>query len=507
LARQVVGLLVKQGIVPDVVIEPTCGKGSFVRVSAELFPAAREVFAFDINAGYVEEIRRQMPSAPHAPVTAECRDFFATDWDGFVAGQEGFLLVVGNPPWVTNSALSAMGSENLPKKSNFQQHSGFAAKTGKANFDISEWMLIRLLEALKGRVACLAMLCKTSTARKVLCHVWRHGSAVRDCSLHTIDAVREFGVAVDACLFIVRTGTDAAAKTADVYPALDFENRQTTFGLIGRELVADVAAYQMLRDLDGLPYYAWRSGVKHDAASVMEFSMRDGLLVNGKGETCALEDTCLFPLLKSSDIANGRLTPMRFVLLPQKTPSDDTAAIQASAPLTWAYLCRHGDALDKRRSVIYAKRPRFAIFGIGGYTFAPWKVVVSGLYKTCRFEAVGPFGDKPVVVDDTCYCVSCRTCEEARFVAGLLNSSVCQRFIRSLVFFDSKRPLTVDILNRIDLKHVADRLGQTDGALRFLTHVCCCEEARHAATLGQAHRGAAGGSRSSASAGRPTRSS
>ena len=47
--------------------------------------------------------------------------------------------------------------------------------TGKSNFDISEWMLIRLLEALQGRRATIAMLCKTATARKVLRHAWLNG--------------------------------------------------------------------------------------------------------------------------------------------------------------------------------------------------------------------------------------------------------------------------------------------------------------------------------------------
>jgi len=41
-----------------------------------------------------------------------------------------------------------MRSENLPKKSNFQGLRGLDARTGKSNFDIAEWMLIRLIEAL-----------------------------------------------------------------------------------------------------------------------------------------------------------------------------------------------------------------------------------------------------------------------------------------------------------------------------------------------------------------------
>ena len=77
------------------------------------------------------------------------------------------ILVIGNPPWVTNSDLGQLGSNNLPTKTNFQGLRGFDARTGKSNFDISEWILVRLIEALPPDGA-IAMLCKTMTARKVL---------------------------------------------------------------------------------------------------------------------------------------------------------------------------------------------------------------------------------------------------------------------------------------------------------------------------------------------------
>jgi len=38
-----------------------------------------------------------------------------------------------NPPWVTNSQLSALNSNNLPAKSNFKQAKGIDAITGKQN--------------------------------------------------------------------------------------------------------------------------------------------------------------------------------------------------------------------------------------------------------------------------------------------------------------------------------------------------------------------------------------
>jgi len=390
------------------------------------------------------------------------------DWQAFFAELKGELLVLGNPPWVTNAGMGAIGGRNLPIKNNFQNHRGFAAKTGKANFDISEWMLIRLLEALNRRRACLAMLCKMATARKVLKHAWLHDFAVRRASVHLIDAGKHFGVAVEACLLIVHTGEAGAAKKASTYGGLSFESLLSTFGLFGKELVADFDEFHQLSDLDGVCYYTWRSGVKHDAAKVMEFTQSGQRFHNGLDAEIAIESTYLYPLLKSSDLANGAIHPSRFVLLTQRHPSDGTAEISEKAPATWQYLQQHAKQLDARQSIIYQKRPRFSVFGVGAYTFSPWKVAISGLYKTLKFRVIGRFHQKPIVVDDTCYFIACRSQQEAEFVCCLLNSDLCQRFMRSLIFFDAKRPVTMDVLNRIDLKRLADQLGLSALANRYL---------------------------------------
>ena len=468
LAQEIATFLRDNGETADIVVEPTCGQGSFVAAAMAAFPRAEAVYGFDINPHYIRDARTACQHDKRK-IYLECRNFFQVAWVAFFSNLRGTVLVIGNPPWVTNSALGALGSDNLPEKSNFQRHNGFAAKTGKANFDISEWMLIALAEALHRRAGCVAMLCKTSTARKTLRHAWLNGLNVGRCSLHLIDAQKHFGASVDACLLIMHTGMPMSVATAPVYRALSFNDRPSTLGLAGKELAADIEEYRKLKDIDGISYYRWRSGVKHDAAGIMEFKRDNGHFTNGKDETCKLEMTYLFPLLKSSDIANGRLTTDRYVLVTQRNPSDDTSKVKSVAPRTWAYLTKHADALDNRRSIIYAKRARFSVFGVGDYTFSPWKVAVSGMYKNCRFEVVGEHDGKPTVLDDTCYFVPCASKDEASFVCELLNSDVCQRFLRSLVFLDAKRPVTVDVLNRIDLKRVAEQVNRAAEARRFLS--------------------------------------
>ena len=122
------------------------------------------------------------------------------------------ILIVGNPPWVTNATLGRLASGNHPRKENRQGLSGIDALTGKSNFDVSEWMISRLLEAAAGRRATLAMLCKTAVAHKVLVYAWKNGLPVEHCEIRRIDAAQHFGAQVDACLLVCRLGRRPAAN-------------------------------------------------------------------------------------------------------------------------------------------------------------------------------------------------------------------------------------------------------------------------------------------------------
>ena len=149
------------------------------------------------------------------------------------------------------------------------------------------------------------------------------------------------------------------------------------------------------------------------------------------------------------------------MLVTQTTVRDETDSIRERAPKTWAYLQSHADLLNRRASSIYRRRPPFSVFGVGGYSFAPWKIAISGFYQKLAFFAVGPRKGKPVVLDDTSYFLACRTADEAEFLASLLNSPTAKSFYGAFVFWDSKRPITVELLRRLDIR----RLANEDGSL------------------------------------------
>ena len=459
LAREVCVLIRRLGVEADVVMEPTCGQGSFLVAAAELYPQAK-LFGWDINAEYVQNANTtlsRMECRPRATVAA--KDFFSHNWQAELAGISGNVLILGNPPWVTNAVVSGLAGGNLPAKENFQGFRGIVARTGKSNFDISEWMLICLLKALRGRSATIAMLCKTATARKALRFAWQNDGRVASASLFRIDAKAHFGAAVDACLLLAKTGSGGPAE-AEVFDSLAAAKPAFTFGLAGQDLVRDVQTYHRLRHLEGLCPYQWRSGVKHDCSAVMEISRdANGALANKLGERIEIEPDHLFPLLKCTDLAHGRSKSERYVLVTQRRVGENTAGIALKAPRTWAYLQSHRSRFGARKSSIYAKGVQFAIFGIGDYTFAPWKVAISALHRSPRFTLVGPHDDKPVLFDDTCNFISFEDEGEAEVVAAILNSTECREFLEALTFTDSKRPITVELLQRLNVRALAEDAG------------------------------------------------
>ena len=98
LAREICGLLRRQNLVPDFVLEPTCGMGAFLVSAAEAFPQA-SLRGWDINPEYVELSKTKLALAGAGPrASVRCQDFFAHDWDSELQQSPGRLLIVGNLP-------------------------------------------------------------------------------------------------------------------------------------------------------------------------------------------------------------------------------------------------------------------------------------------------------------------------------------------------------------------------------------------------------------------------
>lgn len=463
LAQQSCSKLIELGIQPDIVIEPTCGVGAYVLAANSAFPKAKEIHGYEVNAEYLRTLKEQLDNIPNTErVQIQVADFFDHDWKASLSNLEGSLLVLGNFPWVTNSKQGAIGGANLPAKSNFQGHSGFDALTGKANFDISEWMLLEVLTWFHHRPGAIGMLVKTAVARKVLSHAQQQGAMVEDSFIFKIDSKKNFNAAVDACLLVIRLDPKVARPSYEYTVFKDFSSTYgTRVGHRSGKTIGDLEAFDATKHLMSKSPQKWRSGVKHDASSIMELTRTTGGFQNGVNEVVSIEDEYLFPLLKGSDVGSNKQWREKFVIVTQRFVGESTEKIKEKAPLTWKYLEDNGTQLDSRGSSIYAKNPRFSIFGVGDYAFKPWKIAICALYKKLEFRLIGPIDGKAVMFDDTVYYISFETKEEAQAALNQINSKDVRNLMRSMIFWDEKRPIKAAILNCVDFAKVGSQELQT----------------------------------------------
>ncbi|MBQ9347565.1 MAG: hypothetical protein IJT94_09550 [Oscillibacter sp.] len=430
---------------PTAVVEPTCGVGSFLQ-SSLLFDAG-EYYGIEINPEYCEICRNTIQDGRVNIINA---DFFSFSSRSLIHDSSR-VLVIGNPPWVTNSFLSSSGAKNLPEKKNFKGLRGIDAMTGESNFDICEYMILRLIQEYSGSDTVIAMLCKTSVARNVFIELKRTHTNTAFFDLLEFDAAKVFGVSASACVLLIQLSRQkASTEVCNVYELENPDAVKERFGFSCGKFYHSLDASAV--SFDGVCPLTWRQGVKHDCSAVMELTQRDGALRNGRNEAVEIEPEYIFPLVKSSLFKQPVIHSFsKYVIVTQRTVREDTAHIARDAPKTWDYLDRNRTYFTRRKSTIYRDAPPFSMFGIGPYSFARYKVGVSGFYKRPMFSVLYADDGKSVMTDDTSYFLCFDSFDTAYAAMLLLNSAPVQDFLAGIAFLDAKRPYTKKILSRIDL--------------------------------------------------------
>ena len=443
----------------EFVLEPTCGKGNFILALIKQSNSLKKVVGVEIYQPYVWETKFKILTYYLANKDINKPEIDIIHGNAFefdykqLAKSTSHLktLVIGNPPWVTNSELGSIDSKNLPQKSNFKKHSGFEAITGKGNFDIGEYISLIMLKCFENHNGVFTFLIKNSVVKNLIQDQKRNSFKISQSEKLNIDSKKEFNVSVNACLFLTHLNTEPDFICKD----LDFYSRDylTTFGWYKDKFVYSVEDYDKSSIVDGKSIFTWRSGVKHDCSKVMEFERVNGHYVNGLGEEINLEKKLVFGLLKSSDLKADKTNTFRkLTIITQKKIGQETKYIQDTLPLTYQYLSSHKDFFDKRKSSIYKDKPDFSIFGIGDYSFAKYKIAISGLYKSTHFTLVSPEDSKTIMLDDTCYFIGFDNIKMAQIAHFLVNSDLVQKFLKSIIFSDSKRSINKDTLMRIDFE-------------------------------------------------------
>ena len=470
LANKVTSHLILKNISPEIVIEPTCGKGNFIIASIRNFKNIKNVFGVEIFKPYVWETKfnvidffltNSTANKPEISIT-HC-NVFDLDFEK-IAKQYSTkeILVIGNPPWVTNSKLGSLNSTNLPKKTNFKNHSGLDAMTGKGNFDIAEFITMTMIETFQNMNGHLLLLVKNSVIKNIVFDQNKNQYKIASIEKQCIDSKKEFNVSVEAALFYCQLNSTPAFDCKE----FNFYDNQTSylkFGWLTDKFVSNIDTYIHTKEIDGECPFVWRQGLKHDCSTIMELDKVNGHYVNGLNEEVKLEDDLVYGILKSSDLKNTVINQTRkFTIVTQKKVGQETKYIKTEYPKTYQYLTQHQANFDARKSSIYNNKPLFSIFGIGDYSFKPFKVAISGLYKTFHFTLILPQNNKPVMLDDTCYLIGFDKIEFAVYSLILLNSDATVQFLQSVTFADAKRTFTKDVLMRIDILELAKRISKAD---------------------------------------------
>lgn len=209
MSDKIVKLLFESDINPEIIIEPTCGKGSFILSAIKQFNNIKKVYGIEIYKPYVWETKLSILefylqnldyNKPEISIIhSSIFDYNFKKLSTSINKQE--LLILGNPPWVTNSKLSQLNSQNLPTNANVKNQSGMDALTGKSNFDIAEFITIMLIEAFQEFKGHIALLVKNIVIKNILQLQKTKNYKISKIDKYTIDSKKEFNAAVDASLF------------------------------------------------------------------------------------------------------------------------------------------------------------------------------------------------------------------------------------------------------------------------------------------------------------------
>ena len=350
---------VLQGERPATLLEPTCGTGTFLVAALGRFPRLRLALGRDINSHYVTAARRTVAgTTSSAERQIRVGDFFQTDWPALVAKSAEPLLILGNPPWVTNSCSGFWVAATFRQNKTYP-----GARAGRAHRQ-EQFRCLGVDDLPPARGGGRPpgdpghALQNGRRAAGTGPRSGIRGLPIQSCEIRAIDALRHFGARVDACLLICRSGkvrarprTVACSRAWKVSKA-----RVCSDGATGGSLrtFAPTIASSICSAAR-----RWRSGIKHDCAAVFEFrEQANGNLVNGLDDVVDLEEDYLFRLVKSSDVARARFETLsnsdgrgseitRGVLVPQRRVGQETESIALRAPKTWRYLLQHVERLDR----------------------------------------------------------------------------------------------------------------------------------------------------------------
>ncbi|OWK41164.1 N-6 DNA Methylase [Pseudomonas oleovorans subsp. oleovorans] len=235
-------------------------------------------------------------------------------------------------------------------------------------------------------------------------------------------------------------------------------------------------------DLNGI-YFVSVTRVSEDGNLVqIETRPEAGKTNIGPKQRHWIEPDMLYPLLKgASDFSACYVSPKDelYALVPNRGITKEEydgaeALIDAEMPQLGRYFTSFRELLA-RRSTYRGRMPNapyYAVYNVGNYTFAPWKVIWAEQKDFCAAvvstATVPGAGERVVVPDHKLFFVDFDAAEPAYFLCGMLNTAKVRQFIESHVIktqignvfkhlsvpqFDAKNPRHRELAALVEQAH------------------------------------------------------
>jgi hypothetical protein len=165
---------------------------------------------------------------------------------------------------------------------------------------------------------------------------------------------------------------------------------------------------------------------------------RSGIQFSG-----AVEPDSVWPLARGRDLERWRCRPSKHVIMAYNAEDGrptGAATLKRDGPKLYGYLRQFEDILRARKN--FQKyfdaqtAPFWAMFNVGPYTFAPYKVAWRYVDSGFRCAVISKtqdanLGEKIVIPDGKLVIVPFESKDEAHYVCGLLNSSPVQLTVKN----------------------------------------------------------------------------
>lgn len=425
-------------ISPNIIIEPSCGIGNFLKTASKIFPHTK-LYGIENDKNKLDKIDKKISN-----LKLINEDIFTFKCNNI--NENKSYLIIGNLTHYSKNNLLNITSLNIPKYASDLRKNN-SKRFNANNFYSQEQIFLKIIDDFKNTPSTIAFLCHITTSRNIFIHLIRNKIPFSFTKQLNIDS-DIFKRNSDICLFVIQFEKPITNnKTCEVSEISNPSKKSYRFGFISDKFYSNI---DKVPKIDGKCPIEWKQGIKHDCAKIMELKCENNQLTNKNNEKINIENTLIYPLLKSGDLKKPIINKTsKYIIITQQRIKQDTEYIKIKAPKTWQYLNDNTRYFDKRKSAIYKNSPKFSIFGVDDYSFKRYKVATPGFTKNPIFTLI--YSEKAMMLDDASYFLPFDNYDEAYITMLILNSQIVKEFLKNIAFLDSKRPYSKKILKRIDI--------------------------------------------------------